>query len=193
MSRPIVIAIFGLSGVGKTYLINRFVAESEHVERLSAGSIIAEARSIMDPEFLRKLPTNELDRSQELLIAGFPRTLENLTARLLLLDAHTVIDNGSDELYLVADSVFAALRPDGIIHVEAEPRVIARQREADTGRARPYRSVQVLDDQQRVSARRAEEVAAGLGVWCARISSGDVRAFGRLLNAALAELESRWK
>jgi adenylate kinase len=186
VSAPTIIVICGLSGVGKTYLINRFVAGNGYAARLSAGSIIAEARNITDPEFLRKLPANELDRSQELLIAGLPRILRNVTAPLVLLDAHTVIDNGSEGLYVVTDAVFAALRLHGIIHVEAEPEVIARQRDADTERARPHRSVKVLSDQQQVSARRAQEVAAGLNVWCARVRSGEVHAFEKLLTARLS-------
>ncbi len=190
MSRPSVIAVCGISGVGKTYLINRVVAGLEHVTRLSAGSIIAEARSSAHPEFLRKLPVDELDRSQELLIAGFSRALADIRSRLLLLDAHTVIDNGSDELYLVADSVFAALRPDGIIHVEAEPELIVRQREADSVRPRPSRSVKVLDNQQRASAQRAEQLAAGLGIWCARVRSGDVGTFESLLAVTLDEAQA---
>lgn len=181
MSRPSIIVACGLSGVGKTYLINTFLGANPHAARLSAGAIIAEARKITDPEFLRRLPVNELDRSQQLLIAGFPNMLSALNARLLLLDAHTVIDN-SDELYVVTDAVFAALAPDGIIHVEAEPSVIARQRQMDVERVRPFRSIQVLAEHQQISARRAQEVAARLNVWFASVRAGDAQTFSDLLH-----------
>src|SRR5262245_54190385 len=129
MNRPTVIAVCGLSGVGKTYLIDEFLAENPDAARLSAGALVAEARQINDPEFLRNLPISELDRSQDLLVAGMPLALARVSAKLVLLDAHTVIDNG-DSLYIVTDAVFAALSPNGIIHVEARPETIARRREA---------------------------------------------------------------
>jgi len=124
---------------------------------------------------------NELERSQQLLIAGFPNSLAAVSGRLLFLDAHTLIDNG-DELYVVKDAVFAALAPDGIIHVEAEPSVIARQREADVGRVGPFRAIEVLAEHQQILAQRAQEVAACLGVWFARVQSGDAQKFAELLN-----------
>jgi adenylate kinase len=183
MSRPIVIAICGLSGVGKTYLINRFLSANAHATRLSAGAVIAEARNTTDPEFLRQLPVDELDLSQELLIAGLPRAIKDANSSLLLLDAHTVIDNGSDDMYVVANEVFTALRPDGIIHVEADPAAIARQREADRERARPHRTAEILSQQQTLSARRAQEIADALGVWFKRVESGDFHTFEESLKS----------
>lgn len=175
-----VVLVCGVSGVGKTRLIRSFLASGADAATLSAGAIIADARKIQDPEFLRRLPADELLQSQELLIAGFRKLRPSLSQRLLILDVHTLIDNGR-ELYVIPDAVFSALEPNGIVHVQANPDSIALQRQLDVGRVRPVRSTQELADCQQRSAHRAEQIAEFLGIWSATVLSGDEPTFFKLL------------
>lgn len=175
-----VVLVCGVAGVGKTSLIRDFVAGRPWAVTLSAGTIIAEARRISDPERLRTLPSNELERSQQLLVEGFSRILPTVAASLLLLDAHTVID-GNDGLYCVPFDVFERLKLDGVIHVEAQSAVIWERRRLDTQRVRPQRSVSDLAEYQRLSAERACQISSRLSTWIGHIEAGDQEQFERLL------------
>ena len=178
-SPPKVVLICGVAGVGKTSLIRDFIARHQWATTLSAGSIIAEARQTSDPEVLRTLPSDELERNQRLLIEGFARILPTIDASLLLLDAHTVVD-GANGLYLVPVHVFVKLQLDGIIHVEAPTSEIYERRRLDTQRKRPNRTASELEEYQRSSMERAFQVGSELKVWVERVNS-DQDALRKLL------------
>lgn len=175
-----VILICGVSGVGKTRMARAFVSKHPSTVALSAGTIIGEARKINDPEFLRQLPVDEIDKNQQLLVAGFERLRSSLSADLILLDAHTVIDT-EHGLHTLPREVFKGLRPDGVIHVEADPADIYKQRELDRQRQRPVRSVANISEYQEMSRNRAREVAENLLVWMETVRSGDDPSFAQII------------
>jgi adenylate kinase len=176
-----VIFVCGVSGVGKTHLLRTFVASQSRVTTLSAGAIIAAARKIADPEFLRSLSQDELMQNQELLIKGFNQAIPGIDADLVLIDGHVLVEQASGGLYQIATDVFRAFCLRGIVHVEDDPSTIAKRRASDQARIRPRRSVEDIMAYQEASRARAITVGIELSVTTQSVRAGDDRELFRIL------------
>lgn len=174
--------VCGVSGVGKSHLLRVLVEAHPGIYVISAGGLIAEARKIDDPEFLRALPTEELALNQHLLIAGFLKFRSAHPGRLILVDGHTVIETPSGEFFEVSVDVFAALKISAIIHIDDDPCAIKSRREADPVRKRPLRSSEQIAHYQELSKMRALGIGETLRVQMHSIKSADLLG----LKAALA-------
>lgn len=155
-----IVAFTGISGVGKTTFLQS-MAEEVEFQHLTGGSLIALARAAPDGR-RDELRLNDLDENQRLLIRGFSETRDP-AASIIIIDGHVIIDGltGTTEI----DSlVFASLGVNLMVHLEAEPTKIARNRTRDTSRDRPVRSVDVLRRHQQKSRQRARVVADELDI-----------------------------
>src|SRR5258705_10790450 len=113
-SSGVTILVCGISGVGKTSLIQSSTKDFPNALRWRASDIIAQAREMSDPERLRLLPPLELLRSQELLVEGFRAHRELFPSELVILDAHSVIDT-DEGFFQVPVEVVSRLSPSGIV------------------------------------------------------------------------------
>src|ERR1700722_18055537 len=93
--KPVVIVVCGISGVGKAWRVAEAPRSLPRAVTWTASEIIGAERQNQDTEYLRSLPTNEINRSQEMLVVGFERRLNALDCDLVLLDAHSVIDSAA--------------------------------------------------------------------------------------------------
>lgn len=179
------ILVCGVSGVGKTHLINRTLSHIPHAVALRASEIIGSVRQNDDAEALRRLPRDELERSQEMLVQGFRQYRETHPEVLVILDAHSVIDRGETEpvLFDIPVHVIARLVPSGIIFIEDSAEHIAKRRLSDRSRARPPRSPEQLGTYQTRSLAVCESYQRALGVPLVRVRSGDEFAFIRAVGA----------
>lgn len=182
---PLTILVCGVSGVGKTHLINRVLQKIPDAVSLRASAIIGATRDNSDPEYLRALPTDELTRSQELLVRGFLERRCSLAGKRVLLDAHSVIDTGHPTgqviLLEIPTDVIARLEPSGIIHVEDSVKRIAERRNLDAVRSRPARSFEQLDAYQVRSLTICKQYEGALGIPLMRVDSGDEEEFTRAI------------
>src|SRR5690242_8893414 len=89
---PPVVAVAGLSGVGKSTLLTR-LKNAIPMQILQASALIKEARASRDGESLTldALRAVDLDENQRLLAQGFARRVDR-AASLVVLDCHTVIE-----------------------------------------------------------------------------------------------------
>ena len=162
-----VVAVFGLSGVGKSWMISKFGNATE-VKHVQASQLIREARAEMtgwleSPEDLRRGAV--LD-NQAILIAAFSRL--NLTATTpIIFDGHSVIDAG-DHLVEIPVDVIRALAPAGLIFIMDDPAAIVARRASDVARERPVRSKGEIESHQdralAVCRRYADELAISLKI-----------------------------
>ena len=169
---PPTVLVFGVSGVGKTSLIAQVLPRLTDALTWQAGEIIGEARQTSDPEYLRTLPSDKLEESQELLVKGFHARAGQRNGRLVLLDAHAVIDT-EHGLFDIAASIIARLEPIGLIHIEDDPAQILERRRLHAGRPRPSRTVEQLALYQDRSLGRCEHLARELALQLQRVISGD--------------------
>lgn len=176
--KGLTVLVFGISGVGKTWLIARARDQLMPVLTWRASEMIGEARQISNSEDLRRLPVNELHASQELLVRGFTaRRCANPDA-LVILDAHSVIDADSG-LVEIAIDVVARLDPAGLIHVGDTAVHIQRRRDADVARPRPVRNAAELEHYQERSLEMCRRYSEALQVLLVEVTSGEEQAFIR--------------
>jgi adenylate kinase len=170
------ILVIGVSGVGKTRTLEGAVARIPESVTWRASEIIGAARDTLDPEELRKLPLNEIRRSQELLVQGFSARRKSSPHLLVLLDAHSVIDTEVG-LADIPVEVASGLAPSGIIHVSDDVDRILQRRLYDQHRVRPSRSLEQLCEYQRRSIASCKLYSAILRVPLIEVRSGDIDGF----------------
>lgn len=180
-----VIAVFGLSGVGKSWLISRF-ASANAVLHVQASQLLRDLKkavsgSITSSEDLRRGPV--LD-NQALLISAFSKCMSE-AAQPIIFDGHCVIDSGSQLVEIPVD-VIQALSPAGLVFLGAEPCTIVERRLQDTVRIRPSRSEKEIEAHQDRAISICDEYAKHLQIDLHVISAGDERAFASKVETILA-------
>lgn len=142
-----VIALVGISGVGKSTLL-RTAAAFVPFQHLQASALIKEAKELLssDAVVTDDLRTADITHNQALLVKGFSNA-RNPAERLIVLDGHTVIDTPAG-LITIEPSVFSALGVTEFIFVADDPKSILSRRANDQSRNRPERSVLELAHHQ---------------------------------------------
>jgi adenylate kinase len=169
----ITVMVFGVSGVGKTHLINLALARLPNSCAIRASELIGLARENADPEYLRTLGQDEMHNSQELLVRGYHDRVQRLSAEVILLDAHSVVDQDLG-FYDVPVEVIARLNPSCMVHVEDDVTQIMLRRQSDAHRTRPLRSDSQLAAYQARSRSACVAYSKALGVPLLLAQSGDV-------------------
>jgi adenylate kinase len=167
-----VLAVVGLSGVGKTTVIRR-VADKLSFLHLQASALIQAERIARgyagtSSEDLRCGPV--LD-NQSLLVCGFRRASEDHLG-LVVLDAHVLVDTDNG-IVKIPSAVFADIGCDHIAVLTDDPLEIWQRRCNDVGRKRPSRSVQDLHEQQELVRAGSAQIAAELGIHISEHSLAD--------------------
>lgn len=177
---PVVAIVTGLSGVGKTWLLQR-VMKTVPGQLLSASRLIEQElnRSRSEPVRPDDLRTLDIATNQQALVTGFARTAEHYQ-ELVVLDAHVVIDTPKG-LEFVPHHVFSGLTPSLFIFINDDPRTILQRRLQDIARIRPFRDVEALARQQSQALTAARQVAADLNVPFYITPAGDVEGLTALL------------
>lgn len=151
---PKTVAVFGLSGVGKSFLISRTLEDSAcRIASTHAGTLIGIGRGASSDE-LRLLPKERILANQEILVqqlAAF--VFENMSADCVLLDGHCVVDNGRC-LVGIPVEVIDRLHLSLVVYVREEPETIYQRRKIDLTRDRP----EVLTDQLAMQQDAALEI-----------------------------------
>ena len=131
-----VVAVFGLSGVGKSTMVERVVAAAEGLAAaVNAGELIGRRRPGQG-DGLRLLSTGEIQGNQNLLVEEVAAERARPGPPVLLLDGHCVIDNG-EELVPVPVGVIERLGVSAMVYVTADAGEIRARRLSDPGRKRP--------------------------------------------------------
>ncbi|MEO1151000.1 MAG: AAA family ATPase [Pseudomonadota bacterium] len=160
-----VIALAGLSGVGKTTFLKSLNTRDKFVH-LEASKIIKLQKAALEGN----IPTSEdlrlgdLDDNQKLLILGIEEIAKS-DAELAVLDCHTVIDDGK-ELIRITSDVFKTLGVKLFVFLQGTPAKIKEHREKDSSRERPLRSEFELMEHQNVGISHTEAICAVLNIPC---------------------------
>ncbi len=178
-----VIALVGVSGVGKTTLL-RNLELSSGTMHLQASALIQEERLRVDDlelsaEDLRNGPVVD---NQALLVAAFCRKTKDHHG-LAILDGHVVIDTETG-LVVIPSSVFSSIGIERIIVVQDYPHMISERRLRDLTRERPKRSEEEIAVHQARSLEAASRIALELDCPLSVVTSRHDRELSRLLTGS---------
>lgn len=179
-----VVTVFGLSGVGKSWMISRYAA-SANVAHVQASQLMRDAKAAqvgqaVTSEDLRRGPV--LD-NQSLLTDAFAKVLAS-EARPIIFDGHCLVDVG-DQLIEIPLEVIRQLQPAGIVLVYTPANEIVQRRQSDTLRERPTRTAAALTAQHNQCVSICTNYAEQLGVIFEQVRAGDERGFQQFMSQFL--------
>ena len=157
-----VIAVTGISGVGKTSLL-RELSSRVNFQHMQASALIKAARSTVAPV----LQTDELRQlgigdNQQLLVGQFRREI-NSSVPLVVVDAHTLIElPGRTEL--IQPCVFKDLGVSAMLFLIDEAEAIAQRRRSDNTRKRPLKEAKEISLLQLEAEAQAARICRALGI-----------------------------
>jgi adenylate kinase len=172
-----VIAFTGISGVGKTTFLKKLAALTAF-QHVTGGSLIAAARDVA-PDVRDTMRHADLDENQRLLVQGFALARDP-TIGLIIMDGHVVIDAG-ESLTKISSDVFKAIDVATMVHLEAEPGCIAKNRSLDASRSRPSYGPETLSQHQNVSRTHAQSIAKTLQIEFHVVTHSDVAVLAKEL------------
>lgn len=169
----LVIAIVGISGVGKSTFISKLEGKISF-QHLSAGQIIRTQRErenarLQDHDTLRKL---DIDENQRLLIDGFQNQVD-ASREIVLFDGHTVIDTPRG-LQPIPTEVFNALGIQAFIFLQESPETIGERRNKDASRSRPIIPANEISEHQTFSISTTTEICRKLEVPLLIINTSEI-------------------
>jgi adenylate kinase len=179
-----VVTVFGLSGVGKSWMISRY-ASASNVAHVQASQLMRDARAALvgqpvTSEDLRRGPV--LD-NQSLLTDAFANVLAT-EMRPIIFDGHCLVDVGEQPIEIPL-AVIRKLQPSGIMLVQAPADEILRRRESDTLRDRPVRTADALAAQQVRCIAICTDYSERLGISFEKVRAGDECGFAQLMSKFL--------
>jgi adenylate kinase len=173
-----VVTVFGLSGVGKSWMISRYAAAA-NVAHMQASQLMRDARATL---VAREVTSEDLRRgpvldNQSLLTDAFAKVLAT-EEQPIIFDGHCLIDVGEQPIEIPVD-VIRQLQPSGIVLVHSPAEEIVRRREGDTSRERPVRTADALAVQQDRCVAICTDYAEQLGIRFKEVRVGDEHGFAQ--------------
>jgi adenylate kinase len=167
--RPLVIAVFGISGVGKTSIIREYLSEDRSAVHLNAGELLGSSRRNLAHGVASSMES--IIESQWSIVEKFT-SVKNETGRgIILFDAHSVIDRNGITVPVPVD-VIAALGLDGILLVLAKEEEILKRRAKDASKWRPIYPIGKIIHLQRSAVEACQFYATALSVPMIKVWSG---------------------
>lgn len=175
-----IVAVLGISGVGKSSLIAAAAREIYLLHLTASGLIKAQLAKAQTSEQLRAGPI--LD-NQHYMLRGFSQAVAGVKQELVVFDGHNLIDTPTGILE-IPDAVFAAMGLHALVFIEDAANAIADRRQADQSRQRPTRTADELAEQQGRAKDMAARLAASLGIPFSVLRSGDLAGFRATLGVS---------
>lgn len=174
MSDHSVIAVFGISGVGKTTLIKRFLEAHSQFSHLQAGTLIKRALQNIPRDQLRITTPEQIIENQYSLVEEFWKDIEAHQRSSIIFDGHSIIYNDQRVIEIPVE-IINALKPQKIIFVEDDPERILKRRNSDTSRKR-NQNLSFIDIQrhQEIARNQAQLYASEIGIKFYVIKSGEL-------------------
>jgi len=176
-----VVAMFGISGVGKTTLAAAVVAAMPTITHLTASALLRDENQQSNDE-LRRADATTIGINQAALVRAFLRQAER--HEQILFDGHSLIDTDA-RLIDIPTEVILALEPKHIVFVAAEAHDISERRRLDPSRARPERSRAELQAQQERALANAREYARAAKIGITLVSASDTQTVCSLFRTGL--------
>jgi len=148
------IFVSGIHGVGKSYFCN-LVKEATSIEIYSASSLITDKKQ---SGFAKDKLIHDIDDNQNFLLLAVDEL--KTSGKNFILDGHFCILNSSGQVQRISYDIFEILKPDAIVLLIEDPRIIVSRRKKRDGIEVTVESVECF---QREEWLYANEVAKRIG------------------------------
>ena len=178
LGRRSLVCVFGVSGVGKSTLISRYLAIRPDWIGLAASELLETRYSSADsPTSLEQDFVDQQIRLVERIKVVRQRSLK----AHFIVDGHCALDVGGT-LRVIPLVVIERLMPTLIVVVEDEVNAIGSRRTIDLTKERPLRNVRALTDLQQITVQLSQDYGRALRIPCERVCSGDLDTFALVLD-----------
>lgn len=118
-SRPIIVLITGIHGVGKSSLLGYIKKTNPEIRGVTASELIEWGKQSKEVENVQK--------NQIVFVAKFDEIIANSNNDdIVVVDGHLAIQNFDGEIEYVGDQVLKRIRPDLIILVTSDKNIVER-------------------------------------------------------------------
>lgn len=155
------IAVTGLSGVGKDFLIEHAIFDKNNTQIYSTNRILAELlkKNNIDAKTLTSEENiDDIEREANTLILD---SINNAQNKHHILNTHITHVRG-DGMY-IDDKTIEFLKPRDIVLVKADPDTIIKRRQNDSSRNRISRTVDEIEAQQTLEESYASQISKKIG------------------------------
>jgi adenylate kinase len=171
--------VFGISGVGKSTIIEQFARGNSNWRVLNVSKLLSESEQL-ESEQLRTSSRKRIEENQ-FELAELVRALRiQEPNKNWLLDAHSVIDNDSELVSVPVDAV-VRLAPTDLVFIFDEPIQIQLRRRGDQFRRRPKRSIEQIAEEQDLARRNSLLYSHALGLTLREVCAGDLDGLATIL------------
>lgn len=153
--------VVGVSGVGKTELIRRFVSKHHEYRHLEASKLIREGLNAKKSEQIRLLSKEQIIKNQSILLEGLFAYKQK--CHLIILDGHLLINN-SQELVRIPLDVVREIAPHKMILLTANPHSILSHCTNDIHRKRHSQTATEIEEIQNYLKHIAISYCEELGI-----------------------------
>jgi adenylate kinase len=176
-----VIAFVGLSGAGKSTFLARLSNHNDFLHLSASDVLKAEfLRRELTPQSSEDLRLGPVSNNQTILVDGFLFESKGYQGTVVF-DAHLLID-GSNGVVEIPSWVFTKIKLKHMIFLEIPPLQILQQRQFDTHRTRPIRSVEEIECHQIRAIELATSICSELGVPLSIVGANDFHQVTEILS-----------
>lgn len=177
-----VVAIFGLSGVGKSTLINNYISSNQNWHHLQAGQLIHSALKNVEHDKLRLAGEDTVLKNQYLMVGAFWDKVRSNNLDNIIFDGHSTIDMETDILDIPVD-VIEQLFPYKLIFLKASPEIIMKRRSVDKSRDRPPLTKEEIEEQQDRALKQFYKYGESLSLSPHILENADIDVLHSLIQA----------
>lgn len=169
----------GVSGVGKTEMIQRFVANRHDYVHIEASKLIKQGINAQTSEQIRLLPKAQIIKNQSFLLKELSKYKQKY--HHIILDGHLLIDNDR-ELVSIPLSVVQEIAPHNIVLIKGKAQDIISHRIKDLRKNRPNQSVTEIEKSQQFLETIAISYCKRLGIRLDTLDFSEYKKFSDLLS-----------
>ena len=155
------VVVVGIPGVGKSTVVDKFIARYPGAKLVTFGTVMLEAarskKWVKDRDQMRKLPVDK----QKVLQKAAAIAITKMKEKVVVVDTHLFIRTNEGFWPGLPFDVVRALDPTHFVLVEASPEDVAKRRRADATRSRDAITTDALAQELQL-ARSFLTVAATL-------------------------------
>ena len=140
-----IIGIFGLSGVGKTTLVKKYISINNDVVGFSASAMIKNHGGVVNYDSLTE---NTVQENQKILLNSI-NNYEKTEDRPLIIELHNIIETPIGIVSI--DDIFDSLKIDAACFIFKDPKIILKNRMNDSEKLRINASLIDVDTYQKIS------------------------------------------